>query len=148
VHPWDEISLKVMNKAEEVAGQALPGAQFYYSTPLLCAPSPTGGKIYQIQVFEKPGEGAVVVAVYGSAAAVARGKGILTHVWQAIDGLAGKRRATGQIQKKLDAGYRVVPAPRRISDQDFHAISPAGQKVGAQPVTEGLTLYPLDQKGS
>lgn len=143
---WSTISLKVTIKAEEVARLSLPGSRFYYCTPLLCAPSATGGKIYQVQVFDEPeGEGkAVAIAVYGSAAAVTKGKGIQTHVRSVANGPAGKEWALEQFHKKLAKGYEAVPAPRRLSDQDFLAISPAGQRAGVKPVTEGLALYPIE----
>ena len=144
---WERISLKITMKAGEVAGQSLPRSKFYYSTRLLCAPSVTGGKVYQIHVFHQPdGDGrAVAIAVYGSAAAVEQGKGILTHVRSVANGPAGKDWALGQHHQKLAKGYAVVPVPRRISAQDFFAVSPAGQMAGVKPVTEGLPLYPMGQ---
>lgn len=44
MHPWDEISLKVMNKAGEVAGQELPGGSFITRPRCSALPRLPGGR--------------------------------------------------------------------------------------------------------
>ncbi len=136
------------------AEREIPGAQFVKESELFECASVSGGKVYLLRAYEKRDEhkdNQILIAAYGATRNAAQQKGINTHPYHSNDIV--HEMASLQSQKQGE-GYEIVRivepqsdktyAFQEISERDFSATTPAGQKGGIQSVEENQeTMEPL-----
>lgn len=119
----------------------IPGAKFAMESELFECTSVTGGKVYLLRAYEKREDknNQILIVAYGATRNAAQQKGINTHPYLSND--IEHERAALQSQKQCE-GYEIVRilesqsdetyALQEISERDFFAITPAGQRRGVQ----------------
>ncbi|MDL1894865.1 hypothetical protein FBQ82_01195 [Anaerolineae bacterium CFX7] len=128
------------------AEREISGAKFAMESELFECASVTGGKVYLLRAYGKHSEdknNQILIAAYGATNNTERQKGINTHPYLSNDiehemaALQSQKQREGyEIVRILDSQSDETYALQEISERDFFAITPAGQKGGIQTVEE------------
>lgn len=120
------------------AEREIPGGKFAMESELFECASVSGGKVYLLRAYEKRGEdknNLILIAAYGATRNAAQQKGINTHpylsnaVEQEMAALQSQKQREGyEVVRILDSKSDETYALQEISERDFFAITPAGQR--------------------